>query len=101
VQDVAAKYHSKISIADKIALWDVGVPSFCLGDVLIQAAMVSPSKLRMHLLMPNVMLVILMAEIVASIQIDKRLVFLLLNFVYTQSRTIIELMFFYFCNLAN
>jgi len=52
--------------------------------------------------MPNVMLVILMAEIVASIQIDKRLVFLLLNFVYTQSRTIIELMFFFhFCNLAN
>jgi len=69
---------------------------------LIQAAMVSPSKLRMHLLMPNVMLVILMVEIVASIQIDKRLVFLLLNFVYTQSRTIIELMFFFhFCNLAN
>ena len=57
--------------------------------------MVSPNKLRMHLLMPNVMLVILMVEIVASIQIDKRLVFLLLNFVYTQSRTIIELMFFF------
>ena len=32
MQDVAPKYHNKISIADKIALWDVGVPSFCLGD---------------------------------------------------------------------
>ena len=96
MQDVAPKYHNKISIADKIALWDVGVPSFCLGDEFDPSGNGESKQAE---------------NAPADAQCDvgnthgrdrsehsnrQEVSFLLLNFVYTQSRTIIELMFFSF-----